>query len=377
MSRQSDLINEVKRIFENETSNDSDQGGECGLDEMARKPFNNTLTEKGKEEITKAVKAMIAEEKEGKAKHSDNYVFKTLAKLAKCKVGEPVTTTELQQVAGVKHPQPMNALLSKLVASGYLERATSHVEPEKGEPKPKGRPKGPEKEKVEKPAKFGGLPLAKKVSPSAIDKDNDGKSDDVVTENLEENESSIQDEFKKKMESLINNSEIEYVAEFALEDIEMGIGDNALKYLKDYFKSDWKKIADFLMNHQINEPGELSFITPQEYKAALKGFNKADNYEDQFGGNPLKENEELSEISLASLEKSLINKYGAKGDKLAEDESLDEAELGGAETNPTEDTRDNQSAIHPINESFALMQFRAGIITDTQYRKAIGLDKIK
>lgn len=278
MSRQSDLINEVKRIFENETSNDSDQGGECGLDEMARKPFNNTLTEKGKEEITKAVKAMIEEEKEGKAKHSDNYVFKTLAKLAKGKVGEPVTTTELQQVAGVKHPQPMNALLSKLVASGYLERATSHVEPEKGEPKPKGRPKGPEKEKVEKPAKFGGLPLAKKVSPSAIDKDNDGKSDDVVTENLDE--------------------------------------------------------------ASIDEA-------------------------------------ELQELNLASLEKTLVNKYGAKGDKLAEDESIEEAELGGASTNPTEDTRDNQSAIHPINEAFALMQFRAGIITDTQYRKAIGLDKIK
>ena len=264
MSRQNNLINEVKKIFENELYNDSDheldQSGDTEVNEMARKPFNNTLTEKGKEEITKAVKAMIAEEKEGKAKHSDNYVFKTLAKLAKCKVGEAVTTTELQQAAGVKHPQPMNALLSKLVASGYLERATSHVEPEKGEPKPKGRPKGPEKEKVEKPAKLGGLPLAKKVSPSAIDKDNDGKSDDVVTENLDE--------------------------------------------------------------ASIDEA-------------------------------------ELQELNLVSLEKTLINKYGTKGDKLAEDESLDESET------------------QPINESFALMQYRAGIITDTQYRKAIGLDKIK
>lgn len=278
MSRQSDLINEVKRIFENESNHETNDGD---LNEMARKPFNNTLTEKGKEYFVKEVKDAIEEEKAGKAKHSDNFVFKTYAKLAKLKVGEAITTTELQQAAGVKHPQPMNAILSKLVAAGYITRATSHVEPEKGEPKPKGRPKGPEKEKVEKPKKLGAdLPKKSKdaVSPSAIDKDNDGKSDDVVAENLDE--------------------------------------------------------------VSIDEA-------------------------------------ELSEISLASLEKSLISKYGAKGDKLAEDESIEEVELGGAETNPTEDTRDNQSAIHPINESFALMQFRAGIITDTQYRKAIGLDKIK
>ncbi len=268
MTRSEQLIKEVKKIFESEATNgadhETDESGESGLNEMARKAFNNTLTQKGKTEITKAVKAMIAEDKsEKKTEHAKTFYFKALFALAKAKVGEPILTTVIQEASGCKYPQPINKLLSQLVASEMLTRETSHVEPEPKEPGVKGRPKGPEKPAKEKATKLGGLPLVKKekVSPSATDKDNDGKADSVINEDFE-----------------------------------------------------------------------------------------------------LDENESLDEINLVSLEKKYTDQFGVDGNKKGETGELDEHEV-----NPMEVTRDNQTAIHPINESLLLMQMRAGIITDNEY----------
>ena len=105
-------------------------------------------------------------------------------------------------------------------------------------------------------------------------------------------------------------------------------------------------------------------------------FNSPNYAADGVEENMLNENKDLLQFS-----KDIVNKYGANGDQGPDDgdDTLEEMELGGAATNATEDTRDNQSAIHPVNESnnqLALMQYRAGLITDTEYRKKIGLDKI-
>lgn len=265
MSRQNELINEIKAIFENEQCNDADheldQSGETEVNEMARKPFKVEVTEKGKKEITDAVKAMIEEEKAGKFKHSDSFPFKVLAILAKQK--EPILTTDLRSKTGQKHTQAMNELLRKLEGAELIKRETSHIEPPKGEPKPKGRPKDPNKvpkEKKEKIDRLGGLI---KKEP----KTNEPKDDAIMENEIEEVES------------------------------------------------------------EFNE----------------------DN---------------LEEINLISLSKSLINKYGKNGEKGSNEEELNE--------------RDNQTAIHQIAESkeLALMQYRAGIITDAEYSKVIGLDKI-
>lgn len=266
MTRSEQLIKEIKLILENEVN-------ETELDEMARKAFNNMLTEKGKADITAAVAKMDEEDEAGKAEHKKTFIYKALAELAKAEVGEAILTTKIQDASGCKYPQPINKLLTQLKDAGYLTRATSHVEPEKdpnAEPKKKGRPAGPEKPKADKPSKAKDLLNLGKKSDIA---------DDTVAEELNENE--------------------------------------------------------------IEEASE-----------------------------------NLEELNFNSLEKKLTDEFGIDGNKKGDEGSLEEMELGGAQTNPTEDTRDNQSAIHPINEQLALMQFRAGLITDTEYRKRIGLDKL-
>jgi hypothetical protein len=206
------LINAVKKIMESEE-----------LGEMARKAYNNTLTEKGKKDITDAVKKMIASDKEGQTKHAENFAFKALHFLAKQKVGEPVLTTDIQKAAGCKYPQPINKLLSSLVASEFLERASSHVEPEKGEAKPKGRPKGEEKPKVDKAPKLGGLALAKPAPKAASTSSETEKSisenmlslDELEAE-LNENDEVVNEEENVSEES-IESIEKSLVAKFGVD----------------------------------------------------------------------------------------------------------------------------------------------------------------
>lgn len=192
------LINAVKKIMESEME----------LGEMARKAYNNTLTEKGKTDITAAVKKMIADDKaSGTTKNTDNFAFKALHFLAKQKVGEPVLTTDIQKAAGVKFPQPINKLLASLVASEYLERASSHVEPEPKEPGQRGRPKGEEKPKAEKAPKLGGLDLKKPAPKAAASTEDDVK-------NLAENEMNL-DELEAELnesEESVNEESIESIA---------------------------------------------------------------------------------------------------------------------------------------------------------------------
>lgn len=266
------LINAVKKIMESE----------IGLGEMARKAYNNTLTQKGKDEITAAVKKMIASDKEGKSNHAENFAFKALHFLAKQKVGEPVLTTDIQKSAGVKFPQPINKLLSTLVASEYLERATSHVEPEKGEAKPKGRPKGPEKEKVEKPEKLGGLQLKKPIKPEVP-----AAGEDDNAKNLAENGMSLDE-----------------------------------------------------LEAELNESEEVS----------------------------------VNEESIESIEQKLVTQFGSDGNGGNQDseDNLDEYKelhggVGAEQGMEAEDAlKDDDEVKEQLNESFLIMQHRAGIITDTQ-----------
>lgn len=250
------LVNSVKQIMKEE----------FGLtNEMARKAFNNKLTEKGKEAIVAAVAKMDEEDETKGFNHKDTFVYKALAKLAEAEVGEAILTTDIQNAAGVKYPQPINKLLSKLTAEGYLERASSHVAPEPKEPGQKGRPKGPEKPKADKPTKAGGL-FQKPEKP--------------------EGEYSPSELFKKPS-SLSENEE--------------------------------------LMN-------EEEFVA---------------------------ENEEVNELNFNTLEKSLTDEFGKDGNKNGGKEEVEE----------TEEVAEAEE-VTPLNESMLLMQFRAGLITDTEYAKA-------
>jgi len=261
------LINAVKKIMESEE-----------LGEMARKAYNNTLTEKGKADITAAVKKMIADDKAaGNTKNTDNFAFKALHFLAKQKVGEPVLTTDIQKAAGVKFPQPINKLLSSLVASEYLERATSHVEPEPKEPGQRGRPKGEEKPKAEKAPKLGGLNLAKPAPKAAAEPEDD-------TKNLSENEMSLDE-----------------------------------------------------LEAELNESGES-----------------------------------VNEESVESIAKSIVAKFGKDGSQGGSgSEDLDENSEEIAEKYSADDNGNEKfvQESEPLNESMLTMQYRAGIISDTEYVK--------
>ncbi len=197
------LINAVKKIMESEE-----------LGEMARKAYNNTLTEKGKKDINDAVKKMIADDKEKGTKNHENFAFKALHFLAKQKVGEPVLTTDIQKAAGCKFPQPINKLLASLVASEYLERASSHVEPEPKEPGQRGRPKGEEKPKADKPAKLGGLNLAKPAAKQADAVEDEESEEKNITENthLDELEAELNESEEMNEEESMNEESIESIA---------------------------------------------------------------------------------------------------------------------------------------------------------------------
>lgn len=259
------LINAVKKIMESEE-----------LGEMARKAYNNNLTEKGKKDISDAVKKMIADDKKKGTKNHESFAFKALHFLAKQKVGAPVLTTDIQKAAGCKFPQPINKLLASLVASEYLERASSHVEPEPKEPGQRGRPKGEEKPKADKPAKLGGLNLAK---PAAKKADEPAEDEDV--KNLTENEH--------------------------LDELE----------------------AELNENEEVNEE------------------------------------ESVSEESVESIAKSLISKFGIDGNKEGGSDDLDEEYSDKDNGNE----KFIQETTEPLNESMLTMQYRAGIISDTELVK--------
>lgn len=287
------LINAVKKIME----------GEIELGEMARKAYNNTLTQKGKDEITAAVKKMIASDKEGKTKHAENFAFKALHFLAKQKVGEPVLTTDIQNAAGVKFPQPINKLLSTLVASEYLERASSHVEAEPKEPGQKGRPKGPEKEKAEKPEKLGGLALTKPAPKAKAD------SEESDVKNIAENMDEL-----NELEAELNENE---VSEASIESIEKDL------------------VAKFGVDG--SKEGGSSEIDEE--------YSDKDNGNEKF----------LNQNEGGSLQRSKVNKSEVDANSDEYYEKADNKEKGNM-----------QETTEPLNESFLTMQYRAGLISDTQ-----------
>jgi hypothetical protein len=295
------LINAVKKIMESEE-----------LGEMARKAYNNTLTEKGKKDISDAVKKMIADDKEKGTKNHESFAFKALHFLAKQKVGAPVLTTDIQKAAGCKFPQPINKLLASLVASEYLERATSHVEPEPKEPGQRGRPKGEEKPKADKPAKLGGLnlakPAAKTAEPAAAEKEED--EEDV--KNLTENEHLDELEAELNENEEVNEESVEAIA----------------KSLISKFGVDGNKEGG---------SGDLD----EEYSAN-------DNGNEKF----------MSQNEAGSLQKHNVSKTGVDAASDEYYEKNDEKEKG------------NLKELESLNESMLTMNFRAGLITDTEFAKA-------
>jgi hypothetical protein len=301
------LINAVKKIMESEE-----------LGEMARKAYNNTLTEKGKKDISDAVKKMIADDKEKGTKNHESFAFKALHFLAKQKVGAPVLTTDIQKAAGCKFPQPINKLLASLVASEYLERASSHVEPEPKEPGQRGRPKGEEKPKTEKPAKLGGLnlakPAAKKDEPAA-EKEKE-EEDDV--KNLTENEHL--DELEAELNESEDLNEDENINEESVEAI--------AKSLISKFGVDGNKEGG---------SGDLD----EEYSAD-------DNGNEKF----------ISQNEAGSLQKHNVSK--SKVDAASDEyyEKTDKKEKG------------NVQELESLNESMLTMNYRAGLINDTEFAKA-------
>jgi len=73
----------------------------------------------------------------------------------------------------------------------------------------------------------------------------------------------------------LEGSESEYAAEFAIENIEMGFDQDELKFIVNFFKEDWKKIADYLLYFWTNEPDDLTFINAQQAEAVHKLFEKS------------------------------------------------------------------------------------------------------
>ncbi len=292
------LINAVKKIMESEE-----------LGEMARKAYNNTLTEKGKADITAAVKKMIADDKAaGSTKNTDNFAFKALHFLAKQKVGEPVLTTDIQSAAGCKFPQPINKLLASLVASEYLERASSHVEPEKGEAKPKGRPKGEEKPKAEKTPKLGGLNLAK-PAPKAAATSGEDKEDKSLAENMM-NLDELEAELNENEEN-VNEESVESIAKSLVS-----------KFGKDGSTQGGSDDLD------------------EEYSADDNG------------------NERFISQEAGSLQKHKVSKSGVDSASDEYYEKTDKKEKG------------NLQELEPLNEAMLTMQFRAGIISDSKFVEA-------